>query len=137
MPSYVVGRAEDIPPGQRRCVEANGRELVIFNIEGEFFALLDRCPHKGAKLSTGRLTGCIEAKGYGSYTLSSRGQTLRCPWHGWEYDLRTGRSYCDAERIKARKFEVQEVSGRQLVEGPYQADTFEVERDGEYLVVEM
>ncbi|MEO1016304.1 MAG: Rieske (2Fe-2S) protein [Pseudomonadota bacterium] len=137
MTRHVVARADDIPVGERKCVTASGRELVVFNVDGEYFALFNHCPHRGARLSSGRLVGSVVSSGYGSYDLTSQGYTLRCPWHGWEFDLRTGRSYCDADRVKARRFEVQEVPGRQLVEGPYRADTFEVEREGDYLVVEM
>lgn len=137
MTRHVVAKAQEIGAGQRQCVTANGRDIVIFNIDGEYFALLNTCPHRGARLSDGRLTSAVASDGYGSYALRNQGQVLRCPWHGWEFDLRSGRSFCDADRVKARKFEVREIAGRQLVEGPYQAETFPVERDGDYLVVEM
>ena len=62
MAKYVIARARDIPPGRRELVEVKGRRLVIFNLEGEFFAVSDRCPHQGGPLSKGKLTGFVSGK---------------------------------------------------------------------------
>ncbi len=50
MPKHIVAPVEDIRPGERRLVEVNGRAVVVFNLGGEFFALNNRCPHKGGSL---------------------------------------------------------------------------------------
>jgi nitrite reductase/ring-hydroxylating ferredoxin subunit len=62
---------------------------------------------------------------------------IRCPWHSWEYDIRTGKSWCDPRRVQVRNFKVDVESGAQLVEGPYVAETFAVSVEDEYLVVTM
>jgi nitrite reductase/ring-hydroxylating ferredoxin subunit len=137
MPKYVVAPAHEIAPGGRKLVEVAGRKIVIFNLAGEFFALADRCPHQGGPLSQGRLTGFVFAPEPGKYCYSRRGEVIRCPWHSWEYDIRTGKSWCDPRRVAARRFEVGVEPGARLVEGPHVAETFTVSVEDAYLVVTM
>jgi 3-phenylpropionate/trans-cinnamate dioxygenase ferredoxin subunit len=54
----------------------------------------------------------------GAYVFTRKGEIVRCPWHGWEFDIRTGKSYCDPEKIKTRAYPVETVSGTRIVEGP-------------------
>jgi nitrite reductase/ring-hydroxylating ferredoxin subunit len=136
MPKHVVAAVKDIPPGGRKVVEVNGRAIVVFNLGGEFFALNDRCPHKGGPLSKGRLTGLVESSEPGEYRYSRRGEIIRCPWHSWEYDIRTGQSWCDPQRVRTRRYTVTVERGARLVEGPYTAETFPVTVEDEYVVVE-
>jgi 3-phenylpropionate/trans-cinnamate dioxygenase ferredoxin subunit len=136
MAKHVVAAVDEIPPGSRKRVTVNGRAIVVFNLGGEFFALGDRCPHRGGPLSQGHLTGLLEAAEPGAYRYSRRGEIIRCPWHSWEYDIRTGRSWCDPERVRARQYRVSREPGATLVEGPYRADTFPVTVERDYVVVE-
>ena len=136
MARHVVARASELPPGARKLVQLNGRGVVVFNIKGEFFALSDQCPHKGASLSGGKLTGLVESDGPGDYTYSRAGEIVRCPWHGWEFDIRTGRSWCDPRRMRLMQFNVTVEPGAKLVEGPYVAETFKVAVEDDYVVVE-
>ena len=91
MPRHEVARVGEVPPGGRKRVTVGGRDIVLFNVGGEFFALADRCPHQGGRLSEGLLVGLVEAPEPGRYAWSRPGEIVRCPWHGWEFDLRTGR----------------------------------------------
>jgi nitrite reductase/ring-hydroxylating ferredoxin subunit len=136
MPRHVVARAAEIPPGSRKLVHVAGRDIVILNVEGELFALSDKCPHKGGSLARGKLTGAVTSSEPGSYEYSRRGEILRCPWHGWEFDVRTGRSWCDPERMRLMNYAVSEEPGTTLVEGPYVAETFPVSVEDAYVVVE-
>jgi nitrite reductase/ring-hydroxylating ferredoxin subunit len=136
MARHVVARLRDLPPGTRKLVDAGGREIVVFNIRGELFALLNRCPHQGGNLAAGRLTGLAEAREPGTYRLTRQGEILRCPWHGWEFDVRTGKSWCDPARIRTKAYDVAVETGQALVEGPYVAETFPVTVQEEYVVVE-
>jgi nitrite reductase/ring-hydroxylating ferredoxin subunit len=136
MARHVVARASEIPPGARKLVRLNGRGVVVFNVKGEFFALSDRCPHKGASLSGGKMTGLVESGGPGDYTYTRVGEIVRCPWHGWEFDVRTGRSYCDPRRMRLMQFNVTVEPGAKVVEVPYVAETFKVAVEDDYVVVE-
>jgi 3-phenylpropionate/trans-cinnamate dioxygenase ferredoxin subunit len=63
-------------------------------------------------------------------------EMLKCPWHGWEYDVRTGQSWSDPKSTRTRAYAVEAVAGEELVKGPYVADTVPVEVEGNYVVVD-
>jgi nitrite reductase/ring-hydroxylating ferredoxin subunit len=136
MPRHVVARAADLPPGTRKLVTIAGRDIVVLNIKGELFALSDKCPHKGGSLSRGKLTGLVVSRQPGSYEYSRAGEVLRCPWHGWEFDVRSGRSWCDPNRLRLLNYAVSVEPGAKLVAGPYVAETFQVAVEDAYIVVE-
>jgi nitrite reductase/ring-hydroxylating ferredoxin subunit len=134
---HVVAAVSDVPPGGRKCVNAGGRDIVLFNLDGAFFALANRCPHRGGSLCHGRLTGLVQSDEPGAYRYSRRGEIIRCPWHAWEFDIRTGQSWCDPKRVRARPFPVSVEKGAALVQGPYAAETFAVSVEDDYVVVEV
>ncbi|HKY73046.1 MAG TPA: Rieske 2Fe-2S domain-containing protein [Nitrospira sp.] len=70
----TVARAEDIPPGTGKTVEVNGVWIALFNVNGVFFAVDNTCPHAGGPIGEGKLSGEI----------------VTCPWHGWQFNVRTG-----------------------------------------------
>lgn len=135
MTDHVVCRLDEIPVGSSRRVSAGGRDIAIFNVGGQLSAIADRCPHEGASLCLGRVTGVVRADAPGQYRLEREGELVRCPWHGWEFDLKTGKSYCDPNRMKVRTFDVSVKAGETLAEGPYRIEVFEVAVRDEYVVV--
>jgi nitrite reductase/ring-hydroxylating ferredoxin subunit len=136
MARHVIASLNEFPAGSRKLVDIKGRPIVVFNIGGEFFALANRCPHQGGSLCEGRLVGLIESSEPGQYRYSRRGEIIRCPWHGWEFDVRTGKSWCEPDRVRARQFAVSVMPGTNLVEGPYMAETFPVRVENDYVVLE-
>jgi hypothetical protein len=76
----------------------------------------------------------------GVYQRSRVGELLRCPWHGWEFDMRNGQSYFDPQRVKVRSYPVVVESGEVLAQGlekgPYVAETFPVHVEDNYVIVE-
>ncbi len=136
VPKLVVGPVAAIPPGERRLVEAEGKRIVVFNLGGEFFALNDRCPHQGGSLCAGLLSGHVESSAPGEYRYVRRGEMIRCPWHYWEFDIRTGRSWFDPKRVQVRQYPARIEPGAALVEGPYTAETIPVRVEDDYVVVE-
>jgi nitrite reductase/ring-hydroxylating ferredoxin subunit len=133
---HVVAAVGEIPPGGRKLVEVAGRRVVVFNLGGEFFALADRCPHQGGSLAAGCITGNVASSEPGEYRYTRRGEMIRCPWHYWEFDIRTGQSRFDPARVKARRYEAHVESGARLQEGPYHAETFAVRVEDDYVVVD-
>jgi 3-phenylpropionate/trans-cinnamate dioxygenase ferredoxin subunit len=133
----VVARAGDVAPGSCKIVNVGGREIGVFNVDGEYFALANRCPHEGGPLCQGRIVPLVQSDGPGHYRLARDKEFLRCPWHGWEFDIRTGQSWCDPKSTRARQFPVTVEPGEELVKGPYVAETFPVSVEEEYLVVEV
>ena len=137
MSKHVVATVSEIPPGQRKLVTVRGRSIAVFNLDGEYYGLFNRCPHQGGPMCEGILTGLIESHEPGHYEYSRPGEILRCPWHGWEFDVRTGKSFCDPSRISVREYPVEVASGKTVVEGPYVAETLPVTIEEQYVVVEM
>src|SRR5579871_3813199 len=148
MARYVVATVSEIKPGDRKIVEVAGRSIGIFNIRGEFFALRNRCPHQGGPLCTGRLAGFLTASVPGEYRYSRQGEILRCPWHGWEFDVRTGQSWFDPAQVRVRRYDViieqdetpdngTADSAPGMQKGPYLAETYEVSVDHQRVVVEV
>jgi nitrite reductase/ring-hydroxylating ferredoxin subunit len=134
---HVVAGVTEVAPGRCKLVTAKGREIGVFNVGGKFYALANRCPHKGGPLCSGRITGLAQSRGPGDYRLVRAGEFLRCPWHGWEFEIATGQSYCDPKTLQARQFEVEVAPGEELVKGPYIAENFPVSVEENYVVVEL
>ena len=140
---YIVGTVDEIPPGERKIVDLDGRSVGVFNVGGEFFALLNRCPHQGGPLCLGNTLGFLRSAGVGEFVYSRPGEVVRCPWHGWEYDIRTGQSWFDPRRVLVRRYDVtvQPASGLTdmdgLQKGPYVAETYPVTVEQQYVVVEV
>jgi nitrite reductase (NADH) small subunit/3-phenylpropionate/trans-cinnamate dioxygenase ferredoxin subunit len=63
-----------VPPGEVRVVDADGKSLAVFNVDGVYHVIDNDCPHRGGPLGDGDLDGEIVA----------------CPWHGWRWDVTTG-----------------------------------------------
>ncbi len=147
MGRYVVAEVDEIPPGGRKIVDVAGRSIGIFNLDGEFFALRNSCPHQGGELCRGTISGFLSSAGPGDYRVSRRGEILRCPWHGWEFDIRTGQSWFDPRRVRVRRYDVTVESSEpgavhaqaweDLEQGPYVAETYPVTVERRYVVVEV
>ncbi len=113
-------------------MEVQGSAVVIFNVDGAYYGLLDKCPHMGASLSEGVQIGLVESNKPGCYAHSRAGEIVRCPWHGWEFDLRTGKSRFDPNRWRTRAIDVEVEDAVEL-----RAETVDVSREGEHIVVHM
>ena len=148
MPKYVIGPVKETPPGAKRDVRVGGLSIAVFNVDGAFYALNNRCPHQGAPLFKGTLCGRIDSTGPGEYIYDPQKTLVRCVWHGWEFDLATGKSWFDPERKRIKPYPVSVESGETIAEhdpasgssripGPYVAETFPVSIEDDYLVVEV
>lgn len=69
-----LAAVEDVPAGEGRVVEAEGKELALFNVDGTFYAIDNACVHRGGPLGEGDLDG----------------RFVMCPWHAWRWDVTTG-----------------------------------------------
>jgi nitrite reductase/ring-hydroxylating ferredoxin subunit len=137
MDRHVVARVEDIQPGQSKIVTVKGREIGIFKVGDGFYGLINRCPHQGAPLCRGEIVSRLVAPSPGDYRLTRPGEMIRCPWHCWEFDIRTGQSLCDPNSVQARAFDIAVEPGKTLVDGPFVAEAVDVTVEEEYLVVTM
>lgn len=81
----------DVPAGKSKQVTVNGVTLALFNVDGAIHAIQDACPHRGAPLWEGRLTG----------------QELECPWHEAKFNVTTGAHLCPPARSDVPVYKVQ------------------------------
>lgn len=153
---YVVARADEVPSGKSLMVEVEGHSIGIFHLDGEFFALLNRCPHAEGPLCGGQVLYGLASDGPNDVRLDRARKMIMCPWHGWEFDLATGRSYCDPAKLRVKPYPVEVEHGDQLaeelgtatgagaeaapeipgkVQGPYTATTYPVSLEDDYLVL--
>jgi nitrite reductase/ring-hydroxylating ferredoxin subunit len=134
---WVVATIDEIPPGSRKIVEVAGRSVGVFNVGGQYVALLNRCPHQGGPLCLGNTHGVLRSGAVGEYDYSRPGEMLRCPWHGWEFDMRTGQSWFDPRGVLVRTYDVSVAAGAELQRGPYVAETYPVSVEQRYVLVDI
>ncbi|MFW6058760.1 MAG: Rieske (2Fe-2S) protein [Phycisphaeraceae bacterium] len=103
---HVICAVDELPPGERRIVEINGRSIGVFNVNGKYHAIRNVCPHQLAPLCKGKVTGTALPSNPGEYHWGRDGEIIRCPWHGWEFDLTTGKSVFNPHRLRVKSYEV-------------------------------
>ncbi len=102
----VVARVDELPPGERRIVAAGGRAGVgIFNVNGNYHAVRNICPHNGAPLCRGLVGPYVRSNGRGDFIYEREGEILKCPWHEWEFDIRTGHALV-AKGLRVKTYSV-------------------------------
>jgi nitrite reductase/ring-hydroxylating ferredoxin subunit len=95
MTEYVVCEHGDLEVGERKLLQVEGREIAVFNVDGTYAAYVNWCPHQGGPACEGLMSGTREASydresGEVSLEWTREGKVVNCPWHGWEFDVRTG-----------------------------------------------
>lgn len=98
----VIGTTDELPEGERKIIEIEGKEIAVFNIDGEYHACVNWCPHQGGPICEGKLTGTTDAefdRESLDYSLEwiKDGQIVMCPWHAWEFDVTNGESGHDKD----------------------------------------
>ena len=105
-----VGSASDFADPGRKIVGFEGFEVAVFKLDGEFFAYLNLCPHMGGPVCQGKMIAKVEeiiaedrtSKGM---EFSKTRMHVVCPWHGYEFDIRSGVHPGNA-RARLRKIKV-------------------------------
>lgn len=114
-----VCREDEVPERGGVLVELAGREIGVFKLDGRILAYENRCVHQGGPVCTGRVVGryeeVIDEGGYSrGERLSECDVRLVCPWHGWEFDLRTGH-HPAGEKFALRKAKLEIADGHVYV----------------------
>jgi nitrite reductase (NADH) small subunit len=110
MAIHYVAKVEDFAGGECIIVDINGLSIGVYQLGKKFYALYNRCPHEGAPLCKGPITGTnLPSKVY-EYEYS-QGEIVRCPWHGWEFDIKTGKSLFN-DKVRTRSYRIEINEGR-------------------------
>jgi nitrite reductase/ring-hydroxylating ferredoxin subunit len=102
---FEICPAAEFDAGERQIVTLDGFSVGVFNVDGEYYAMKNDCPHQRAPLCEGKLGGTTQSDSPGEYDWVRPGQVVRCPWHGWEFDVTSGESVFNPHKVKAKTFE--------------------------------
>jgi len=103
---HRIGTVADVRAAGCRVVEVDGRRVGVVAAGGAFFAVQDRCPHMGAPMCGGTVSGTFLPAGAHELVYGRHDRVIRCPWHGWEFDLETGRSLLERDRVGLKTYRV-------------------------------
>jgi nitrite reductase/ring-hydroxylating ferredoxin subunit len=97
MEDHIVATEDELDEGDRIVVQIKGRDVGVFNVDGEYYAYTSWCAHQGGPACEGRITGTMEAEvdpetRTVEKTWGREGEIIMCPWHGWEFDITTGKA---------------------------------------------
>jgi nitrite reductase (NADH) small subunit len=112
---HAVCRADDLPTGSRTTVEVGGRSICLVNADGRLYAIRNVCPHQGAPLCAGVVSGTMLPSAPHEYVYGREGTVIRCPWHKFEFDLETGCSLHDPDRMRVAVYPVTIEQGQVLL----------------------
>lgn len=106
-----VGTVEEVRGEGCRIVDVDGRRVGVISVGDDFYAINDKCPHMGASMCAGSVSGTMVASAPHEYVYGRDDRVIRCPWHGWEFDLVTGRSLLEPRRSGLRTYQVSQRDG--------------------------
>lgn len=112
MSRVLVGTKHEIAASGFKLVKVDGRtamEIGVYCVDGEFYAWRNICPHRAAPICQGLITGTNLPSSVYEYKYGRDQQVLRCPWHGWEFDLKTGEHMVEVtgRPVKLRGYQVE------------------------------
>ena len=113
MIEYAVGMVDELPIGSKRIVKANGVEIGVFNINGQFYAIPNHCFHQGGPVCEGNVGATIVSSATTGFRpeFAHEGEIVVCPWHGMEFNVTTGRCV-GRRRGRLRQFRVRVVDNQ-------------------------
>lgn len=114
---HDVGAPDEFPEDRVRLVRAGGRDLGVVRWSGDWYALRNRCPHESGPVCAGTLMPMLVSSDIGTVDVDPSAPVLICPWHQWEFDVRSGRSVTGGE-YRVATYGVRVERGRVLVEIP-------------------
>jgi nitrite reductase (NADH) small subunit len=116
MTEHVVCDATELPAGERKIVKIGRASIGVFNVEGELYAVRNICPHHGAELCLGKVSGTMLPSGPGEWDYSDDNVVVRCPRHRWEFDLGNGLSLIDPQKWRVKTYPVRVHDDKVVVE---------------------
>lgn len=105
-----VGKEAEFPDGDRKIVKHQGKEIGVFRWDGEFYAYSNFCIHQGGPACEGLIMHQVEnvideKRLWHGFKFSENHINFVCPWHGWEYDLKTG-EFVGNRKLSLKRFGV-------------------------------
>lgn len=101
---HFVANLHDISSGKAHIFDVQGVSIGIFNVDGNIHAIRNTCPHKQAPVCQGTVGGTMLPSDPCEFEFGLEGQVLKCPWHGWEFDITSGESLFGISSRKVQKY---------------------------------
>ncbi|WP_119066677.1 Rieske (2Fe-2S) protein [Rubrobacter indicoceani] len=111
---HFVCRLEEVPEGGMRPFKVGGRRIVVARVGGKLRAVANTCPHEAARMSDGKVERMWHGDRVGEHYQRER-CVIVCPWHNFEFDLDTGGSVSEPERMRLKTYPVEVLNGEVLV----------------------
>lgn len=109
MAEHRIATVEELAEADRVIAEIEGREIAVFAVDGTYHAVANYCVHQSGPLCEGELVGTT-SRSDDAWTYDDDARNVVCPWHGWAFDVTTGRNVQD-ERYAVPTYEVTERDG--------------------------
>lgn len=106
MPLHLVTELAGLENAKPQIFSVAGRSIGLIRSNGTVYAVRNVCPHKRAPVCRGTLKGTMLPSDPNTFVFGLENQVLQCPWHGWEFDLETGRTLCAGETKKLTLYPV-------------------------------
>ena len=107
MQRHIVCKKAELGPGNTRAVTVGGRRIAVACLEdGSYRAVADTCPHEMASLARGKVENMWVSDGVGQHQIAENKRVIVCPWHNFEFDLDTGLSPCEPDRLRIATYRV-------------------------------
>ncbi|MCT4607989.1 MAG: Rieske (2Fe-2S) protein [Pelagimonas sp.] len=102
---HFACKADEVPQDAAKIITVSNMPIGVFKLDDGYHALLNICPHKGAALCEGPVCGTTKQTDQTEFIYDRAGEIVRCAWHGWEFDIRSGEFLVDSS-VKTRRFDV-------------------------------
>jgi nitrite reductase/ring-hydroxylating ferredoxin subunit len=102
---HLACHVQDVPDNAAKIVKVKNLTVGVFKLSDGYYAMLNVCPHRGAAICEGPVCGTTRSNEKREFIYEREGELVRCAWHGWEFDIRSG-EFLVEPRIKARTFPV-------------------------------
>lgn len=107
MATFIACKKDDLKPGEKKLLSVDHKSIVLVRTpDSNYHAVSNICPHEGAKMCDGLVGGTFMSENTGNYDYVKDGEVIRCPWHGYEFDVTSGCSLFEPDKYKIKKYDV-------------------------------
>ncbi|UTR12058.1 Rieske (2Fe-2S) protein [Evansella sp. LMS18] len=111
-----IGNTEQFAENECRKIRIGKKKLLVWRTKEGFYATREECPHQGVSFECTKLTGTMMPSNPNEFEYGMDGLVLRCPWHKWEFDVRTGEPLFGTETKTIKTFPVSVEDNKVFVE---------------------
>lgn len=108
---YKIGKVSEFTTNKCHIINIKGRSIAIYRSKETFYAVRNRCPHKGAEICKGDFRGTMLPSNPNELNYGLEEQVVVCPWHGYEFDVKTGNALFNLTKLKLKTYDVYQKNG--------------------------